>query len=145
MLRIPFAVVAILLIAGCYYYQPVDTPTPAPGSYLSARLTETGTDSLWRTVGPDVGEIRGHLLSSDGRALIFSVVAVSLRHGMDVSWKGESVTLDRSYVSDLRGRHLAKGRTVALAGLAMFGLVSSYKVLGGVGFGAPSGGTTGSK
>ena len=29
MLRIPFAVVAILLTAGCYYYQPVDTPTPA--------------------------------------------------------------------------------------------------------------------
>ncbi len=117
----------------CYYYQPLATPTPAPGSYLSATLTDTGADHLARAIGPDVRAVRGRLLSSDTATFTFSVVAVSLHHGEDVTWKGEPVTMNREYISALGQRRLAKGRTALIVGATVLGLVTTYKVFQGIG------------
>ena len=133
MRRLAFTLLATWGTTGCYYYQPLATPTPAPGSYLSATLTDTGADHLARTIGPDVLAVRGRLLTSDTAALTFSVVAVSLHHGEEVTWKGEPVTLSREYISALRQRRLAKGRTVLIVGATVLGLVTTYKVSQGVG------------
>jgi hypothetical protein len=133
MRQLAFTLLATWGSTGCYYYQPLATPTPAPGSYLSATLTDTGADHMSRTIGPDVRAVRGRLLTSDTAALIFSVVAVSLHHGEDVTWKGEPVTLSREYISALRQRQLAKGRTVLIVGATVLGLVTTYKVFQGIG------------
>jgi hypothetical protein len=126
--------------AGCYYYQPLDRPDPAPGSYLSATLTDTGADHLSRTIGPDVRAVRGRLLTSDSAALRFSVLGVSLHHGESVTWKGEAVTLDRAYVSGLEQRKLARGRTALIVGATLLSVVTTYKVFQGIGLAVGNGG-----
>jgi hypothetical protein len=119
--------------AGCYYYRPLATPEPAPGSFLSATLTDTGADHLSRSIGPDVRSVRGRLLRSDPSALTFSVAAVTLHHGENVTWRGEPVTLSREYVVSLEERRLAKGRTLLIAAAALVAVVTTYKVAEGVG------------
>ena len=139
-----FAFLAACWNAGCYYYQPLATPDPVPGTYLAATLTDTGADHLARTIGPDVRAVRGRLLSSDSGGLTFSVSAVSMHHGADVTWKGEAVTLNRRYLAGLDRRRLAKGRTVLIAGATIVGFVATYKVFQGIGLvpGSSGGGSS---
>lgn len=124
---------ALFAATGCYYYEPLARPTPVPGSYLSATLNDLGTDTLSQTIGPDVRSIRGRLLTSDSQALNLSVTGVTLHHGEDVTWKGESVTLYRRYVAGLQQRRLSRPRTALIAGATIAGLVATYKVFQGVG------------
>jgi hypothetical protein len=133
MIRFLFVIFATWCGAGCYYYEPIATPQPMPGTYISATLNDLGTDTLSRTIGPDVRSIRGRLLTSDGAALHMSVTGVTLHHGENVTWKGEAVTLNRVYVAGLDQRHLARGRTAIIVGAAIVGLVTTYKVAQGVG------------
>ena len=133
-MRLPwFAYLAAAATVACYYYQPVTTPDPLPGSYLSATITDSGADHLARTIGPDVKSVRGRLLSSDGAALRLSVAGVSLHHGEDISWRGESVTLNREYVIQLQQRRLARGRTMLLTGATILSVITTYKVAQGIG------------
>jgi len=125
--------------AGCYYYRPLQSASPPPGSYLAAFLTDTGSDHLSRAIGPDVGVVRGRLLTSDDQALTFSVLGVSLRHGESVTWKGERVALSREYLAGLEQRHLSRGRTALIAGAVVLGLVTTYKVFQGLGTPATAG------
>ncbi len=128
-----FASVLAWAAAGCYYYQPIATPDPTPGTYLSATITDTGADHLARTIGPDVRSIRGRLLAADGAELRLSVLGVSLHHGEDITWRGEAVSVNREYVIQLQQRKLAKGRTVLIAGATLLSMVTTYKVFQGVG------------
>jgi hypothetical protein len=133
MIRYLSVLIAIGCATGCYYYEPIDTPQPAPGSYLSATLNDLGTDTLSRTIGPDVRSIRGRLLTSDGTALRLSVTGVTSHHGENITWKGESVTLNRIYLAGLEQRRLSKGRTAIIVGATVVGLVTTYKIFQGVG------------
>ncbi len=128
-----FASVVAWAATGCYYYQPLATPDPAPGTYLSATITDTGADHLARTIGPDVRSVRGRLVSSDGGALTLAVTGVSLHHGENITWKGEAVTVNREYVIQLDQRRLAKGRTILIAGALIASMVTTYRVFQGVG------------
>lgn len=128
-----FALLTTVCAAGCYYYQPIATPDPAPGTYLSATITDTGADHLARTIGPDVRSIRGRLLAADAAELRLSVLGVSLHHGEDITWRGEAVSVSREYVIQLQQRKLAKGRTVLIAGATLLSMVTTYKVFQGVG------------
>lgn len=133
MRRYLFVSFAILFVTGCYYYEPIDKPEPAAGSYLSATLNDAGTDTLSQTIGPDVRSIRGRLLTSDSQAMHLSVIGVTLHHGEDVTWKGENVTLYRRYVAGVEERRLSRPRTAIIVGAAIAGLVATYKVFQGVG------------
>jgi hypothetical protein len=128
-----FALCASVGAAGCYYYQPLDVPNPARGTYVSATLNDAGTDDLARTIGPDVRSVRGRLLTSDSAGLTFAVSAVSLHHGENITWKGETVTLNRGYLSGLEQRKLARGRTILIVGVTLLGVVTTYKVGQGIG------------
>ena len=128
-----FASIVAWAAAGCYYYQPLATPDPTPGTYLSATITDTGADHLARTIGPDVRSVRGRLVSSDSARLTLAVMGVSLHHGENITWKGEAVTVNREYLVQLDQRRLAKGRTILIAGALITSLVTTYKVFQGVG------------
>src|SRR5438552_16715971 len=101
--------------AACYYYQPLDTPSPQPGTYIQVMLTDSGTSHFWGYLGPDVGNLRGRLVTASPQVLSLSVASVEQRHGQILGWKGETVTLGREYVATMQERHLSKGRTVLLA------------------------------
>lgn len=134
-----FAVLATCGTASCYYYQPLETPAPLPGSYLAATLTDTGADHLSRTIGPDVREVRGRLVTSDDQGLTVAVLGVRLHHGDNVTWKGEHVTLSREYLAGLEQRHLSRGRTLLIASALVLGAVTTYKVFQGLGSPPPAG------
>jgi len=119
--------------AACYYYEPLATPQPVPGSYVSATLNDLGTDTLSRTIGPDVRSIRGRLLTSDQEAMRLSVTGVTLHHGEIVTWKGEAVTVNRMYLAGVEQRRLSRGRTTIIVGATLAAILTSYKVFQGIG------------
>jgi hypothetical protein len=133
MRRYLFALYASWSAAGCYYYRPLDVANPATGTYLSATLNDVGTDDLASTIGPDVRSVRGRVLTSDSVRLTFSVAAVSMHHGESITWKGETVTLNRGYLAGLEERRLARGRTILMIGATVLGVVTTYKVGQGIG------------
>jgi hypothetical protein len=138
----PF-VVAAILNAGCYYYRPTETPTPAPTTFVSMALTDSGTDQLWRYLGPEVGALRGRLLATEGGSYAMSVYAVDLRNGTTLGWKGERVVVSRGLVSGMSERHFSLGRTALTSGLSAAGFVltlQAFKVFGGGGSSAGGGG-----
>jgi len=131
----------LICATGCYYYQPLETPDPQLGTYMQVMLTDSGTSHFWGYLGPDVGEVRGRLITADTQALALSVESVQQRHGQVLSWKGEPVTLGREYVATLRERRLSRGRIALLAGGSTLGLVVLVTAVKSLGFG--SGGSGG--
>jgi len=140
--RLGIIVLAAITAAGCYYYQPL-TSVPSPETPLSVTLTDSGTDRLWRYLGPDVETLRGRLLASDDTMYAMSVSAVDLRHGTTLGWKGERVVVNRDLVAALSERKFSLGRTALTGSLTAAGFwltVQAFKLLGG---GSPSGGSGG--
>ncbi len=133
MMRCVFVFLAMWCATACYYYEPLATPQPVPGSYVSATLNDLGTDTLSRTIGPDVRSIRGRLLTSDQEALRLSVTGVTSHHGENVRWKGEALTVNRMYVAGVEQRRLATGRTAIFVGAMLAAMLTTYKVFQGVG------------
>jgi hypothetical protein len=133
MMRSMFVLPAMWCAAACYYYEPLATPQPVPGSYVSATLNDLGTDTLSRTIGPDVRSIRGRLLTSDQEAMRLSVTGVTLHHGEIVTWKGEAVTVNRMYLAGVEQRRLSRGRTTIIVGATLAAILTSYKVFQGIG------------
>jgi len=132
MMRCVFVVLAMWCATACYYYEPLATPQPVAGSYVSATLNDLGTDTLSRTIGPDVRSIRGRLLTSDQEALRLSVTGVTSHHGESVTWKGEALTVNRMYVAGVEQRRLARGRTALIVGATLAAVLTTYKVFQGL-------------
>ena len=113
----------LCLTAGCYNYHPLATTSPEPGSYVAATLTDQGSTDLARYLGPNVFVVRGRYVGDGKAGILVSVSAVELKRGDDVSWAGETITLPPDAVASLEVRHLAKGRTLLLAGAGAGSLV----------------------
>jgi len=143
--RIAPILFAVVLTAGCYYYRPMATPalTPASARYVSVALTDSGTDRLWRYLGPDVGSLRGRLVTTDESTYTMSVFAVDLRQGTSLGWKGERVVLSRQLVSGLSERRFSVGRSTLAGGLSATAFVltlRAFKILTGGGGSSGGGG-----
>jgi len=120
-------IVMVLLIsaAGCYYYEPLETPAPQPGTYMQVMLTDSGTSHFWGYLGPDVGNLRGRLITANPEALALSVESVEQRHGQILSWKGERVRLGGECVATMQESHVSKVRTALLAGGSVVGFIAA--------------------
>ncbi len=131
------------LMAGCYDYAPLATPNPEPGTSLAVTLTDSGSSSLARYLGPDAFIVRGRYLGSDERGLLLSVTEVERRRGWQDSWSGEQVALPSGLIKSLDVRHFARGRSYLLAGAGVVGIVATegaFALGGGV---TPPGGAGG--
>lgn len=120
---------AMWLTAACYNYTPLSlvTPEPRTGTYLALTLSDAGSDSLARYLGPDVLVVRGRYLSTDegGSTLRVSVTSVETRLGLQNSWAGETVTIPRGLIRSLEQRQLAKGKSALLAGAGVASVVAA--------------------
>ena len=114
---------SLCVVAGCYDYHPLTTPSPTEGSYVAATLTDAGSADLARYLGPDVFVVRGRYLATGDAGVVVSVASVELKRGNTVPWAGETIVLPRGAVASLDVRRLAKGRTALLAGAGAGGLV----------------------
>src|SRR2546421_13071556 len=102
------AIFLLISATGCYYYEPLETPAPRPGTYMEVMLTDSGTSHFWSYLGPDVGNLRGRLIPANPDALALSDEPAEQRHGQILSWKRETVPLGREYVAPMQARHLSK-------------------------------------
>ena len=112
--------VAVAALAGCYVYRPLDTVEPQVGTRVSADLTDGGSDTLARYVGPGVTSLRGGVVSTEGAAVTLAVTSVMDRSGQQQFWRGEPVRVPRAAVRDFEQRRLSLGRSVLL-GAALLG------------------------
>jgi hypothetical protein len=122
--------VAILLTTcvtapACYNYTHLAAPDPLPGAYLALTLTDAGSDSLARYLGPNVFVVRGRYRNADDGALLVSVTSVETRLGLQNSWAGETVRIQIGFVASCEMRQLAKGRSVLLAGAGVVAVVAA--------------------
>ncbi|HKW41971.1 MAG TPA: hypothetical protein VJN39_12045 [Gemmatimonadales bacterium] len=114
----------------CYNYTHLTTPDPRPGAYLALTLTDAGSDSLTRYLGPNVLLVRGRYRSTDGGAFLVSVTSVETREGLQDSWAGETVRIPIGSVASCEMRQLAKGRSALLAGASVVGVVAAAAAFG---------------
>jgi len=103
-------------------------------------LTDSGTSHFWPYLGPDVGDLRGRLVTADHQVLALSVESVEQRHGQVLSWKGETVTLGREYVAHMNERHLSKSRTFLIAAGSVAAFLTAITTFTNLGIGSGGGG-----
>ena len=141
-MRLLGLIVGAWLTTACYYYRPLEQQ-PTAEMNVSAALTDSGTERLWRYLGPDVGTVRGRLLSADDSTYAMSVYAVDLRHGATLGWKGERVTLQRQWVDGFSERQFSIGRTTLAGGISIAAFlltVQAFKIAGNGSSGGGGGG-----
>jgi len=110
---------------------------------MQVMLTDSGTSHFWGYLGPDVGNLRGRLITANPEALALSVESVEQRHGQILSWKGETVRLGREYVATLQERHLSKVRTALLTGGSVMGFIAAIAAFTNLASGSGGGGAGG--
>lgn len=121
---------AMMLLAGCYNYEPLRLARVVPSTYVAITLTESGSEELARYVGPSVLVVRGRLLSTTEQGLAVSVAAVETQRGHVVDWQGETVVVPGEFVRALDARHAAPAKTVLLAGASLVGFLAAYRAFG---------------
>ena len=116
------AIVGAVLLAGCYTLQPVMGPAPEAGTRLAFDVNDAGRVALGGTVGPEVGQIEGHLVSQENGDYVLAVSAIRFLRGGEQIWTGEKVRIKKEYVGRTYERRFHKGRTVALGAVVVGGL-----------------------
>ena len=123
--------VAVAALAGCYVYRPLDTVEPQVGTRVSADLTDGGSDTLARYVGPGVTSLRGGVVSTEGAAVTLAVTSVMDRSGQQQFWRGEPVRVPRAAVRDFEQRRLSLGRSVLLSAALLGSSVVAWEAFQG--------------
>ena len=129
-------------LTGCYVYQPLGAAEPEVGSRVAAELTEAGTDTLARAVGPQVVELRGSITGVQDQSLILALSSVSDRTGRVTTWAGEQVVVPVLAVRTLAAKRLSAGRTVLLGIACVAGSVILLDAFEGMMAGGSGGGRT---
>jgi hypothetical protein len=122
-----------LLLAGCYTYRPIATPSPSPGQRVSAQLTAEGSRDLAGQIGPEILHVEGNVLKADSAGLDLEVREIESYRGIRSDWHGEHVRLPLQSVAGMQQRRLSVGGTGLLAGVLGTGLYVVYRILGGAG------------
>jgi hypothetical protein len=121
----------ITLLAACYTYRPLPTPTPEPGQRVSAQLTTDGSRDLTGQIGPEVLHVEGNVVEADSSGMDMDVLEIESYRGFRSDWHGERLRLPREAVAGMQQRRLSVGGTGLMAGVLAAGLYAVYRVLGG--------------
>jgi hypothetical protein len=120
--------------AGCYTLQSAQT-TPAPGAVMAFDVNDAGRVALGGTIGPEIGQIEGRVLSQENGEYLVSVSAVRLLRGGEQVWSGERVRINREHVGNTYERRFDKGRTIALGAVVVAGVAAIIASRDLIGFG----------
>src|ERR1041385_7205841 len=121
-----------VLVAGCYTYDPTTTPTPDIGKVLAFDVNDAGRVALGGSMGPEIAQVQGRLLSRDSDYVV-GVTAVRLLRGGEQTWAGEPGRLKPAYVSSVYERHVSVTRTTiaTVVGIGLAVALVAKSVLGG--------------
>ena len=119
--RLTGVVVASVLMAGCYTLQPTMGVSPEIGNEMAFDITDVGRVGLGASMGPEIAQIEGRLVSRENAEYLVAVNNVKYLRGGEQPWKGEQVRLKSEYVGSTYQRHFSKGRTIALSAAGLGG------------------------
>lgn len=109
-------VVAAAATTGCYAYRPVATAA-APGTVVSATLTDAGRVSIGKSVGEGARKIEGQVESVSDTTYVLRMRSVTYLNGQTNDWSGERLSVPRQLVTDVKERFFSRKRTaMAVAG-----------------------------
>ena len=130
---------AIFILAGCYTLRPAGTAVLDPGTEVAFDITDAGRVALGGSMGPEIAQVQGRLLSRTGDEYLIAVSSVRLLRGGLQVWRGEQVRIRPEHVGSTYERRLSRGRSVALGAVALGGLVAFFisRDLFGLGSGDP--------
>lgn len=140
-----------LVLAGCYSYTPLATLDPVPGTRVSLVLSDQGRVGMGPRIGQGVARVDGAVLGATDTAYVLSVSEVLGINGSRNPWAGETVEVQRAYVSNSLERRFSRGRTLLVAGggaAAVVAFILTRNLLGLGGGGAsnvPPGGPPGNQ
>jgi len=120
------AAAVCLSFVACYTLVPRPGNTmPTPGSRIALDLNDAGRAAMGGLMGPEIAQIEGRLVGSEGTTLDVAVLAVRLLRGGEQVWKGERVTLRREYITTMYDKQFSKGRT-AIASAVGIGVITYF-------------------
>ena len=122
---------ATFVLAGCYTYQPLQEPSPAVGSRISAEITPPGAMQLAPAMGVAAQDIRGQVVAADPDAIRVAITSVTSFRGDLQSWRGEQVSLPKISLAGVSQRHFSMGRSLTLAAGFIGGAVLSWEAFRG--------------
>jgi hypothetical protein len=134
------ALILAFVVAGCYSYQPLETPTPTSGTQVEAELTDAGSLQMANQIGPGVISVRGEVVESDSQAVLLALRSVMGRNEQETFWNGEQVRIPTTAVARLQQRRFATGKTLVFGGALFGGLLLAAKAFIGGGEGGGGGG-----
>jgi len=140
MMRDLTSLVAALSLSACYTYLPLKTPDPRPGTRVLAEITDSGSARLGEYLGRGADAVEGSVVTVSDTAIALAVSSVRARDGQQAFWKGESISLRRSFIGRLRERRLAKGGTLLVSGAIAAGALLAVNAFSGGIFGSEKGG-----
>jgi hypothetical protein len=103
------------VVVGCYTLQPIPSAVPEAGTVIALDINDAGRLALGGSMGPEIAQIEGRLLSTSDAGYHVAVSTLHLLHGGQQPWSGEDVRVQREHVSTIRERRLSRGRTIALS------------------------------
>ena len=135
MKRIGGVILCGLLLSSCYTFIPVASQAPLLGSSVVLDITDAGRASLGGTMGPEIGEIEGRLVSMDASEYTLAVSVVRFLRGGEQTWTGERVRVKNEFVSTVKEKKFSRRRTAVIAGVAL-GVVAVFVTRAIVGSGS---------
>ena len=108
-----------VLLVGCYTLQPAGGIAPQIGSEIAFDVNDRGRVALGGSMGPEIGQIEGRLVSADSAEYLVAVNAVRFLRGGEQVWRGENVRIRTEHVSTMYTRKFSRGRTMALGALGV--------------------------
>ena len=113
-----------VLGTGCYTLQSASLTAPQPGTVVALDVNDAGRVALGGTIGPEIGQIEGRLVSQEPSEYVLAVSTVRMLRGGEQVWSGERVRIGRDQVGNAYVRRFDKGRTLAL-GAVVVGAVAA--------------------
>jgi hypothetical protein len=145
-MRIRHISILVPLLAGCYIYKPVSTANSPTGLPVRLTLTDAGTTNLAAELGPSVEAVGGRLLNDSADVYVVALSESRKRNGMEIDWRGEQVSINKSLVASIQQRQFSRTRTAFVSAGLIGGVLLARQILwgpGGVFGGAPPGGSPG--
>ena len=134
MIRTFGCVSLLVLLMGCYTLQPIGGVVPELGTQVAMDINDAGRAAVGVSIGQEVGQIEGRLVSKDTGTYTVAVSMVHLIRGSEQVWRGEKVTIRSEHVVGIYQRKFDKGRSMAAGaiGAGLAAVIITRAILGGI-------------
>ena len=92
---------------------------PEIGKAVAFDVNDIGRVALGGSMGPEIAQIEGRLLSRENAEYLVAVSSVRTLRGGEQVWRGEPVHIRPEYVGTAYERQFSRGRTLTLGAVGM--------------------------